>query len=123
MSHSPWRRTRSAISAPNETSAPRLLTMTLNDTHANFQYHNNMSDNIAEMTFELLKRLQADMAEMRRDHRDLRDRVASVEGHVAAMRVDQARLAADQARISAILDRISDRLERIERRLDLAPAT
>ena len=60
------------------------------------------------MAVELLQRIQADVAELRRDYRDMRDRAASHEGSGAAMRGDQARLAAG--------------MDRIERRLDRAPA-
>lgn len=71
-----------------------------------------MTAETESLMLEILKRLQADMSELKQDMRDTKIRVGLVEGHVASLLVAQHHT-------NERLDRLSDRVERIERRLDL----
>ncbi|MEH3106631.1 MAG: hypothetical protein PGN09_04905 [Sphingomonas fennica] len=73
-----------------------------------------MSDNDSIM-LEILRRIQADIADTKQDIRDLKFRVGQVEGYVASG-------VAAQQHTNERLDRIDGRVERIERRLDLVEA-
>ncbi len=64
---------------------------------------------------EILKRLQADMADVKQDIRDLKVRVGILEGHTQG-------LMAAQHLANERLDRIDTRVGRIERRLDIVEA-
>ena len=64
------------------------------------------------LMLEILKRLQADMSELKFDIHDIKVRTGLPEGHVAS-------LLAAQHHTNERLDRLSSRVERIERRLDL----
>jgi chromosome segregation ATPase len=67
------------------------------------------------LILEILKKIQADLAEMKQDIRDLTVRVGLVEGHVS-------HLIAAQHHSNERLDRMSNRIERIEQRLNLVDA-
>ena len=64
---------------------------------------------------DILVRIQADIAEMKQDVRDLKVRVGLLEGHVS-------HLLAVQRHTNERLDRLNDRVERIERCFDLVDA-
>ncbi len=70
---------------------------------------------VAQHTLELLKRVQADVTDIRREQLSLGVRMASVEQHLAANQMEIARLSGDVAHIK--LD-----VSRIKRRLDLVDA-
>ncbi len=73
-----------------------------------------MSDNYSVM-LEILRRIQADVADTKPDIRDVTFRVGQVEAYVA-------RGVAALQHTNERLDRIDGRVERIERRLDLVEA-
>ena len=73
-----------------------------------------MSD-VAELTYELLKRVHADIAEIRREQVNHRARFSSLEQHYATM-------AGDLAQIRVELDDIRTDVSQIKRRLDLVDA-
>ena len=64
---------------------------------------------------EILKRIQADLADVKQDIRDLKMRVGILEGHMSG-------LVAAQHLTNERLDRTDERIARIERRLDLVDA-
>ena len=74
-----------------------------------------VTDDVGNLILENLKRMQADMSEMKSDISDLRLRMTATEEHLAT-------LVMSTAGINHRLDRVSDRVERIERRLDLTEA-
>ncbi len=71
-----------------------------------------MTQSESSMMLEILKRLQADMADLKADMGDIRLRMTANEEHLST-------LVMSVAGINHRLDRVSDRVERIERRLDL----
>ena len=73
-----------------------------------------MSD-VAEMTYELLKRVHADVGELKREVVSVKHRLSSLEQH-------QATLAGDVARINSELDDIRVDISLIKKRLDLVDA-
>lgn len=73
-----------------------------------------MSD-VAELTYELLKKLHSEFSEFRRDVVSVKMRLSSLEQH-------HAQMAADMARINSELDDIRSDVSLIKRRLDLVDA-
>jgi|GEM_PF-3902329 len=73
-----------------------------------------MSD-VADLTYELLKRVHADLAEMKREAVSSRARLSSLEQHYATM-------SGDLAQIRIELDDIRGDVSQIRRRLDLVEA-
>jgi len=70
---------------------------------------------IADLTYELLKKMCAEQQEMRLDILDLKMRASSQDEHLSG-------LVMSNAGINTRLDRIDERLGRVERRLDLTDA-
>jgi chromosome segregation ATPase len=73
-----------------------------------------MSD-VADLTYELLKRVHADLAELKREAVSGRARLSSLEQHYATM-------SGDLAQIRIELDDIRGDVSQIRRRLDLVEA-
>ncbi|HEX8215029.1 MAG TPA: hypothetical protein VF582_06105 [Allosphingosinicella sp.] len=71
-----------------------------------------MTEQTESLIVGILKRIQADVAEIKQDVRDLKVRLGVMVGHVS-------NLVAAQHHTNERLDRMGDRVERIERRLDL----
>lgn len=71
-----------------------------------------MAEVTNELMFELMKRIQHDMAETRRDVSEVKTEINVIRGHLVAMQ-------SDLNNIYVVLARHDDRLERIERRLEL----
>jgi hypothetical protein len=68
--------------------------------------------NVADHTLEMIKRIYADVKDMRREQLSQGVRLATVEQHLAANQVEIARLSGDMAQVK-------QSIARIERRLDL----
>jgi tetrahydromethanopterin S-methyltransferase subunit G len=75
-----------------------------------------MNESTENLVLEILRRMQADMAILRDDMRDVKTRLSSIEGRLAHS-------SADHATQSLRIDRLEDRLERIEHRLDIHDPT
>lgn len=75
-----------------------------------------------DLVLEHLKAIRSEMADMRDDLRELRDRHVETHAAVLAVRRDQVNDAETGANLAVRVDRLADRMERIERRLDLADA-
>ena len=73
-----------------------------------------MSD-VADLTYELLKRVHADIADLKRENVSIRVRLSSLEQHYATM-------SGDLAQIRIELDDIRGDISHIKRRLDLVEA-
>lgn len=71
--------------------------------------------NVADPTLELIKRIYADLTDVKREQLSQGVRIASVEQHLAANQVEIARLSGDMAYVK-------QDIALIERRLDLADA-
>jgi hypothetical protein len=65
--------------------------------------------------YELLKRVHAELGELRVEVRDLKTRLTILEGHIGG-------IIASQQLTNERLDRLEVRFERVERRLDLVEA-
>jgi len=74
-----------------------------------------MADVTNELIYEVLKQLQADMAEVKAAQRETNMRFNALNSHMTGLQQDIAS-------IYSILTRHDARLERIERRLELAEA-
>lgn len=72
-----------------------------------------MSD-VAELTYELLKRMQADLAEVKREQLSMGIRLSAIEQHLAANQVEIARLSSDVAQIKVDIALIKRRLDLVE---------
>lgn len=71
-----------------------------------------MAEVTNELIYEVLKRIQGDMSEMKQDIREVRSELNSIRGHLISMQ-------SDMHNIYGILARHDNRLDRIERRLEL----
>jgi chromosome segregation ATPase len=74
-----------------------------------------MTDETQNLVLEILKRIQADLSEMKDDMRDFKDGQIRVRNEINDLRGDILRLERSNAGIDV-------RLSRIERRLDLVDA-
>jgi septal ring factor EnvC (AmiA/AmiB activator) len=70
--------------------------------------------NVAEHTLELLKRMQADLADLKREQLSQGLRLASMEQHLAANQVEIARLSGDMAQIKSDIALIKRRLDLVD---------
>ncbi len=68
-----------------------------------------------DLIYSVLQKMQADMAEMKFDVRDLKVRMTMVEEHLGSSIIAISG-------VNSRLDRLTDRVERIENRLDLTDA-
>jgi regulator of replication initiation timing len=73
-----------------------------------------MSDqaDVAILTYELMKRMNANIQNLTLEVGDLKMRMASVEDHLSGLTVSMTH-------VTSRLDRLDERVARIERRLDL----
>ena len=71
-----------------------------------------MSEVTPDLIYAVLQRMQADMAELKFDMRDIKVRMTMVEEHLGSSIIAVSG-------VNSRLDRLNDRVERIETRLDL----
>jgi septal ring factor EnvC (AmiA/AmiB activator) len=69
---------------------------------------------IADLTFELLKRMQTDIADVKREQLSMGVRLSAIEQHLAANQVEIARLSSDMAHIKEDVAMIKRRLDLVE---------
>ncbi len=74
-----------------------------------------MSEVTPDLIYAVLQKMQADMAELKFDVRDLKVRMTMVEEHLGSSIIAISG-------VNSRLDRLNDRVERIENRLDLTDA-
>jgi predicted nuclease with TOPRIM domain len=73
-----------------------------------------------ELIYEVLKRLQADVARLTHGQEEMRADLAGTRELLAALSASYAALVGDGVRRGDAVDDLRRRIERIERRLDLA---
>jgi hypothetical protein len=76
-------------------------------------YDGTMS-NVADHTLEWLKRIHADLADVKREQLSQGIRIASVEQHLAANQVEIARLSGDMAYVKQDIALIKRRLDLVD---------
>ncbi|HEX2763463.1 MAG TPA: hypothetical protein VHM92_06410 [Allosphingosinicella sp.] len=67
-----------------------------------------------DLTVEILKPIQADLAEVKREQLSLGVRMAAMEQHLAANRIEIARLSGDVAEIKRDVSLIKRRLDLVD---------
>jgi TolA-binding protein len=70
--------------------------------------------NVADRTLEWLKRIHADLTDVKREQLSQRIRIASIEQHLAANQVEIARLSGDMARVKQDIALIKRRLDLVD---------
>lgn len=78
-----------------------------------------VTENIENLILEHLRTIRTEVAAVKEDTREIKQRLTSLEAAVAGLRRDSAHLYGDMADQHARYDRLAERVERIERRLDL----
>ena len=68
----------------------------------------------ADLTLEPLKRIQADVADIKREQLSIGIRMAAMEQHLAANQVEIARQSGDVAQIKSDIAQIKRRLDLVE---------
>jgi chromosome segregation ATPase len=81
-----------------------------------------MTDNVESMVLEQLRLMSAEQAAMRDDVREIKNRLATLEGGQGTILQHMGHQSSAIAQLQISLDRLGDRVERVERRLDLADA-
>lgn len=71
------------------------------------------------LVIEHLRALRSDIASVKADTTDTRQRVGSIEASVVDMRRNVVHLFEDMAHQQITMDKLLDRVQRIEKRLDL----
>ncbi len=79
-----------------------------------------MTDNIDNLILEHLKRMQAEMADIRKDTTEIKNRLGSIESGIARIGRDEASNYTEIIENRHMFDRLAERVERIERRLEIA---
>jgi septal ring factor EnvC (AmiA/AmiB activator) len=69
---------------------------------------------VSEHTVELLKRIQADLADLKREQLSQGLRLSSIEQHLAANQVEIARLSGDMAQVKTDIALIKRRLDLVD---------
>lgn len=78
-----------------------------------------MTAEIENLMLEILKRIQADVGDLRTRMTGIESRLGSLETVVAGMRRDLAHMYGDVVEQQVRMDQLTARVERIERRLEL----
>ena len=81
-----------------------------------------MSQNIENLLLEHMKRMQAEMAAIRHDTAEIKNRMGSVETGIARISQNEAANYAEIIENRHMFDRLSERVERLEKRLEIANA-
>jgi hypothetical protein len=79
-----------------------------------------MTENLGGTVLGHLSAIRCDIGGIKDDVREIKQRLASLEGAVAGLKCDQAASYTDTADQHARYDRLAERVEGIERRLDLS---
>ena len=79
-----------------------------------------MADNVENLIFEHLKRMQAEMAAIRQDTAEIKSRLGSIETGIGRIAQNEASNYAEIIENRHMFDRLLERVERLERRMELA---
>ena len=82
-----------------------------------------MAEVTNELMYELLKRVHADIADMKTAQREHTGEFIAIRRHLAATDAKIAALEVDIADIKETVNRVNSRLARVERRLDIVDET
>ena len=80
----------------------------------------SIMENIDNLILEHLRIIRADIAGMRDDIREIKQRLSNEEGGIGGVNPDTADLYTENAAQHLRYDRLVDRIEKIEKRLELA---
>ena len=78
-----------------------------------------MTDNVENLILDHLRGIRVDIGGLKKDMREVKQRLNSIESSIAGLRRDNAHLFGDMADQNTRFDRLAERVERIERRLDI----
>jgi ubiquinone biosynthesis protein UbiJ len=78
-----------------------------------------MTEEVQNLTLELLKKIQLEQMASRDRDREIMNRLAQMESMIARIGRDNAHAYAEQVEDRHAVDALRDRIERIERRLEL----
>jgi chromosome segregation ATPase len=81
-----------------------------------------VAEDVASLTYELLKRMQTQFSRFEDGLADLKTRVPNMESGLSLVRQELALQSLQISQLSHRMDRFDERLARIERRLDLIEA-
>lgn len=79
-----------------------------------------MAENIDNIIIEHLKAIRAEIADVKNDTADIKQRLHSIDTSVLDLRRNDIHLYEDSARQQVNLDTLLERIKRIERRLELS---
>lgn len=79
-----------------------------------------MAENIDNIIIEHLKAIRVDIAEVKADTADIKQRLHSMDMSVIDLRRNDVHLYEDSARQQVSLDTLLERIKRIEKRLELS---
>ena len=79
-----------------------------------------MSESIENRIIEHLKALRAELADVKADTGEIRQRLASHDGSIIALHRNDVHVMEESARQQVSLDKLLERIQRIEKRLDLS---
>ena len=80
-----------------------------------------MSENVENLIFETLKKIQAEQAASRERDAEILSRLSRIELAVARVARDEGQNYAELIEDRHTMDKLKERIERIERRLELVP--
>lgn len=79
-----------------------------------------MTDSIQNLIIEHLKALRAEVAAVKADTEEIKERLRSHDASIIELRRADVHVFEDQARQQVSIDSLAKRIERIEKRLDLS---
>jgi ribosomal silencing factor RsfS len=79
-----------------------------------------MADNIDNIIIEHLKAIRAEIADVKNDTADIKQRLHSIDTSVIDLRRNDVHIYEDSARQQISLDKLLERIKRIEKRLELS---
>lgn len=79
-----------------------------------------MAENIDNIIIEHLKAIRAEIADVKNDTADIKQRLHSIDTSVIDLRRNDVHIYEDSARQQINLDKLLERIKRIEKRLELS---
>lgn len=79
-----------------------------------------MSGNIENLMLEHLKKIQAELAEIRQDSAEIKSRLGSIESGIARITRDEAGNYGEIIENRHMYDKLAERVGKIEKRLEIA---
>lgn len=76
-------------------------------------------ENVENLILEHLRSIRTDIAGMRDDIREIKQRLSNLESGIGSLKRDTADLYSENAAQHLRYDRLADRIEKIEKRLEL----